>query len=401
MQELENIKRALRNGVIPNKKDIEHILKYQKYISIQEKEEFYKMFPIISQMTSFEQTEKKALISKKENIFLKIPIIRRIYEKIKSKNVKKSKIIGAGTKDKEPETIKGDGEKLFRKELGRKLQSKKETIVISDLHGNIERWEIVRKQLIVNPNLKVIILGDAMDKGPFGVEILLEIKELSEQGRVQYLPGNHDEFAYNYIKARNINEEIYNRNKKGLECNGGKSTMEKLNNFDNIVLEQMKRGRLHKQITLDQLMNWLGRQPIQIAARENDVNYALSHAIFDTHLYKFNQRFCLEDALNIELSGNNNEMLNRFKNCLWYREKDKRFHFAPVAWPKDYIVIVGHTMQQSVNMENIENDNRKPIIYVDCGKGSLQGFNLTTGNHEQIGPEPNRETFTNNNIITK
>ena len=42
-----------------------------------------------------------------------------------------------------------------------------------------------------------------MDRGEFGPEILLQIKELSDKGVVQYLPGNHDIFAYNYVKMRN------------------------------------------------------------------------------------------------------------------------------------------------------------------------------------------------------
>lgn len=265
-------------------------------------------------------------------------------------------------------------------------QYKKETIVISDLHGKADKWEWVRQKLISNPNLNVIILGDAMDRQEYGLEILLEIQQLSEYGRVQYLPGNHDVFAYNYVKAKNRNQRIYEVAKKNLERNGGNVTMQKLENFDKVVWEEMKSGRIQRPVNLDEFINWLGRQPIQKITRENNTNYALAHAMFDTELYNFNRNFCLEDALNIQLQNSSSNILKRFNNVMWYREKDTRTHYAPISWPKDYVVVVGHTPQTSVNVQNIEQNPERPIVYVDCGKGDLQGFNLTIGKHEAIEP---------------
>lgn len=61
----------------------------------------------------------------------------------------------------------------------------------------------------------------------------MEIKELSDKGRVEYLPGNHDIFAYNYVRSKaNKDESIYKEAKWNLEHNGGLTTMEKLDNFE-------------------------------------------------------------------------------------------------------------------------------------------------------------------------
>ena len=178
----------------------------------------------------------------------------------------------------------------------------------------------------------------------------------------------------------------YEQAKRNLEYNGGKITIEKLNDFDKVVSEELKDGKIQRPVSLENFIDWLGNQPIQTIRRENDVNYALAHAVFDTNLYNYNKSFCLKDALDIQLQGGNEEILKRFQNVMWYREKDPKTHNAPLAWPKDHVVVVGHTSQKNVNIQNINQDPRKNIVYVDCGKRDLQGFNLNTGEHEVIEP---------------
>ena len=72
----------------------------------------------------------------------------------------------------------------------------------------MDRWEFVKQMMKQNPNLNVIILGDAMDRGSYGVEMLLQIKELSDVGRVRYVPGNHDEFAYDFLRGKILFEHF-------------------------------------------------------------------------------------------------------------------------------------------------------------------------------------------------
>ena len=66
---------------------------------------------------------------------------------------------------------------------------------------------------------------------------------------------------------------------------------------------------------------------------------------------------------------------------MWYRESDPHTHFCDVSFPKGSVVVAGHTRQTKANIQNLEGDANKPIVYIDCGKGKLQGFNLTTCKH--------------------
>lgn len=47
-------------------------------------------------------------------------------------------------------------------------------------------------------------------------------------------------------------------------------------------------------------------------------------------------------------------------------------------------------------MQYIENDPNKAIVYLDCGNGLLQGFNISKGKHIQI--ESRNNTIENDKI---
>lgn len=275
-----------------------------------------------------------------------------------------------------------------------------EIIVISDLHGNLQKWNCVKQALKENPKRKLIIEGDAMDRGTHGLEILMQIKDLCDQGKAEYLPGNHDVFAYNTLRTQNTeyeNDYSIQMDKKNWEHNGGKATMQAFENFDKMMQEQLQNGNITKPMSKQELILWLGKCPIQKTEYSNEMNYALSHAMFDEKLYMQDPEFNLEKALVLQLSGKeNSETYKRFNNCMWYRESDKDTHFADLAWPKQHIVVCGHTKQTKANAQNIENDPDKTIVYLDCGKGLLQGFNISTGKHIQLEHKVN--TKENNKV---
>ncbi len=107
----------------------------------------------------------------------------------------------------------------------------------------------------------------------------------------------------------------------------------------------------------------------------------------------------MEKAYNIrtqpQVSSEDLEKLNRFNNCMWYREQDPKTHYAPLSWPKDFLVVVGHTKQEEANIQNIEEDPRKQIVYIDCKKGNFQGFNLTEAKHISLEQQKNQEQENN------
>lgn len=211
------------------------------------------------------------------------------------------------------------------------MKKPEQIIAISDLHGNIEKWNRMKDYISKNPNTKVMILGDAMDRGKYGLEILLQIKELCDQGRAEYLPGNHDIFAYNYVKTQEILSKLTyeqkTQNKKivhvagrelaHLQRNGGEVTIDSLNNFEQVVESEMKNGRLKQMISKEELMDWLGNQPIQKKTDINNTRYALAHAWFDNELYNKDKDFNLEKALMLELYGKENDnTLDKFRTVM-------------------------------------------------------------------------------------
>lgn len=131
-----------------------------------------------------------------------------------------------------------------------------QSIVISDLHGNLKKWNIVKQYMKENPKTNFIILGDAIDRGADGINILCDIKELSEKGKVIYVPGNHDAFAYNALTSAGDKKlgEKFEDDIKTWNINGGENTIQQF-----LSLEQAK---------MYELIDWLGKQPIQYRFRE-------------------------------------------------------------------------------------------------------------------------------------
>lgn len=60
---------------------------------------------------------------------------------------------------------------------------------MSDIHGNRRRFESVMAQIDLKPEDTLYVLGDAVDRYPFGIEILQKLMSMSN---VKMLKGNHE-----------------------------------------------------------------------------------------------------------------------------------------------------------------------------------------------------------------
>ena len=234
-----------------------------------------------------------------------------------------------------------------------------------------------------------------MDRGEYGLEILLQIKELCDKGKAEYLPGNHDIFAYNYVKTQDMLSKLTNSQKMQnekivhiagrelahLQRNGGETTLESLENFDRIVKNEIKNGNIKNNISKKELIDWLGHQPIQKKTNINNTTYALAHAWFDAELYNSDKNFNLEKALQLELYGREDDKtLQKFRTAMWYRKEDERTHYSQVKFPEGCVMVVGHTVQkEGIGVKNFTNDKSyKPVIYIDTGKNT-SALDLSTG----------------------
>ena len=198
-------------------------------------------------------------------------------------------------------------------------------VAISDFHSY--RWPLEKvKNHYLNEYETIYILGDATDRGEYsdgsgGISLLLEIKKLSEQypGRIVYLPGNHDDFLYQYAKYDDYNAQF------NLIRNHGSQTIKDIDSL-----------RDYHPKEFNELMNWLGNLPLQKEHYYNGKRYVLAHALFNETLYKENKYFSLEDY---RKTGGYN---GKYGDLLWFRKEDGAYDRTTLP-RKDSIMIIGHT----------------------------------------------------------
>ena len=90
----------------------------------------------------------------------------------------------------------------------------KRTFALGDLHGNKKVFEAVLAEL--GPEDTVYCLGDVVDRGPHGYEIL---KSILADKRFILLKGNHEDMFADSIKNHFENEYIdYNHYRNGGNC---------------------------------------------------------------------------------------------------------------------------------------------------------------------------------------
>ena len=196
------------------------------------------------------------------------------------------------------------------------------TYVLSDLHGQYNKFMDMLKLIKFNDNDKMYILGDIFDRGPDPLKIL---DYVICRKNIDFIPGNHE---YMFL-------EFYNTYDARLwSCNGGRTTMTQL----------MKRGEDY----LKALYDYLTKLPL---VKVHD-KFILTHA--GLYLPKNQNQYTLQEILNLQNAEFN----------LWSRSNinNERQY-------KDYTVICGHTPTLYVDPDQDQMSivRRKGTIYIDCG----------------------------------
>lgn len=95
------------------------------------------------------------------------------------------------------------------------------TYCITDLHGQYQLWEKIKSYIDATDTL--YFLGDAIDRGPNGLKIMLELLEMPN---VIYLKGNHENFFVEGAVAslNDFNPPLW------VHSNGGYTTVEEIHN---------------------------------------------------------------------------------------------------------------------------------------------------------------------------
>ncbi len=75
------------------------------------------------------------------------------------------------------------------------------TYVLSDIHGRMDRLQSILDQIDLQAEDKLYILGDAIDRNPDGLQILLKLMDMSN---VIFLLGNHEHMMMDVLEQNCI-----------------------------------------------------------------------------------------------------------------------------------------------------------------------------------------------------
>ena len=201
--------------------------------------------------------------------------------------------------------------------------------VLSDIHGNERRFNSIMKQIDLQQEDTLYVLGDVIDRHPSGIRLLRKIMAMSN---AKMILGNHE---YMMLRALGCPYDDYWDDGRALEHwyrNGGKVTHDLLKRI---------RKTLRKEI-----VEYLHALPLHIDVVVNGITYKLVHgAPIEEYDYE-----------------------PKYKNAV---------HFA--VWKRlgiyeipsgDYTLIFGHTptkhYQDNVPMEIWRSER---MIGIDCGSG--------------------------------
>lgn len=219
------------------------------------------------------------------------------------------------------------------------------TWVTSDLHGNYELWDKIKKFLKADD--KLIFLGDAIDRGSRGFEIF---KELLEHPQVTYIRGNHEQMMYDAFTSTGPASTQYF---KHWMSNGGQATLD-----DAKVLGL--RAEKNKE-----LINSINQLPFyaEYKSKTNKIKFIFCHAGYAPGEY-FDQ---LEDY-------------QKQYKMLW----DRSHWNSP--WPADskydnVVLVHGHTPIPIMNMlpRSASPFDLAPYWYENNHKVNLDAATTNTG----------------------
>ena len=236
------------------------------------------------------------------------------------------------------------------------MNTNKPFVVVSDFHSTKEAMNKVYEYLL--KGYKVIILGDAIDRGPYGdgadgIDMLLEIMNLTKYDDVIYIPGNHDELLYGYVVSDD--EVVTDYYAGNIRHNGGDQTIDDINNL------KKNSPNLFKK-----LINWLGNLPLQMVYEVDGQKYCFAHALFNQKVYDTNPNFSLSDFAQLE----DLHYRSKYAKIFWFRKYKDSYNNNELP-SKDSIMIIGHTPQEEgeyIDFNLVDNNgNTIEVINVDGG----------------------------------
>lgn len=208
--------------------------------------------------------------------------------------------------------------------------------VMSDIHGNMNRFQSVMRQIKLTDKDKLYVLGDVIDRYPDGIRILWKLMKMPN---VQMLLGNHEHMMLAALKGYNPEDadELWNHKKRIRDWyhNNGMVTHKSFNHYS-------KADRA-------EIIRYLRKLPLNLDIEVGGVKYRLVHGAPVEWYDKYKIRY--EDEAEF---------------AVWHRIE------ASCPDLEDAILIMGHTPT-----EYYQKDDPLRIWYslsgkrigIDCGCG--------------------------------
>ena len=204
--------------------------------------------------------------------------------------------------------------------------------VVSDIHGDYERWSEMLNKIELISDDRLIVLGDVIDRGPDGIKI---IKEIMDSKNIKMILGNHELMMLYAVSTENESyvEDWFN--------NGGYETAQ---NFSKESEESQEK-----------ILNFIRTRRYKARTKTDD-----GRVFSIVHGWP-----CESEILNDEIY-----------NCVWTRPN--RTEKPSIACEGQ--LIIGHTPVNELYTKREIKDNGHPrILYtpyyidIDCGCGHHGG----------------------------
>lgn len=213
------------------------------------------------------------------------------------------------------------------------------TYVMSDIHGNMRRFQSILRQIDLQPQDSLYILGDVIDRHPQGIKILRQIMEMPN---AKMLLGNHE-----YMMLRAIGEP-YDGPEDIEECDPNRLLQLWYRNGGGVTHQSWKHTR--KDVRAE-ILSYLKALPLNIDIDVKGKKYKLVHAA------------ALERYEDYEPSAPTTGGRTNF--AVWNRRAS-----IDDLTPNGYTLIFGHTPTghfQAVDPMAIWHGEDR--IGIDCGAG--------------------------------
>lgn len=124
--------------------------------------------------------------------------------------------------------------------------------VMSDIHGNSRRFNSVLKQIRLQPEDTLYVLGDVIDRYPDGIILL---RKLMGMPNVKMILGNHEYMMLNAVDKDGLEKSEYEHNLRLWYRNGGEATHYYLKHIRKVIRKEVYDFLHHLPLNIDVVVN--------------------------------------------------------------------------------------------------------------------------------------------------